>query len=130
MIPAPAQWLPDPLPPDPLQVAETWLKQAFDEQVQPNPNAMTLATVAASGQPSARIVLCKDIVLPEGYLLFFTNYESRKAAELAAHPRVAAVLHWDALGRSVRLEGFVVQSPPRESDDYFASQPWQSQVGA
>jgi len=130
MIPAPAQWLPDPLPHDPLQVAETWLRQAYDEQAQPNPNAMTLATVAASGQPSARVVLCKDIVLPEGYLLFFTNYESRKGAELAAQPRAAAVLHWDTLQRSVRAEGFVVRSPPRESDDYFASRPWQSRLGA
>ncbi|MBS0394617.1 MAG: pyridoxamine 5'-phosphate oxidase [Proteobacteria bacterium] len=130
MSPASAQWLPDPLPADPLQVAETWLQQAFDEQAQPNPNAMALATVAASGQPSARIVLCKDIVLPEGYLLFFTNYESRKGAELAAHPRAAAVLHWDTLHRSVRVEGFVVKSPPRESDDYFAGRPWQSRVGA
>ena len=125
-----AQWLPDPLPQDPLQVAETWLRQAFDEQAQPNPDAMTLATVGPGGQPSARVVLCKDIVLPEGYLVFFTNYESRKGAELAQHPRVAAVLHWDALRRSVRVEGFVVRSPARESDDYFASRPWQSRVGA
>ncbi|HUO96816.1 MAG TPA: pyridoxamine 5'-phosphate oxidase [Steroidobacteraceae bacterium] len=125
-----AQWLPDPLPQDPLQVAETWLRQAFDEQAQPNPDAMTLATVGPGGQPSARVVLCKDIVLPEGYLVFFTNYESRKGAELAQHPRVAAVLHWDSLRRSVRVEGFVVRSPARESDDYFASRPWQSRVGA
>lgn len=125
-----AQWLPDPLPADPLQVAETWLQQAYDEQVQPNPNAMVLATVAASGQPSSRVVLCKDIVLPEGFLLFFTNYESRKGAELAAQPRVAALFHWDGLHRQVRVEGFVVRSPARESDDYFASRPWQSRVGA
>lgn len=130
MKPIPNQCLSDPLPGDPLQVAEGWLRQAYDEQVQPNPNAMTLATVAPSGQPSARIVLCKDIVLPEGYLLFFTNYHSRKGAELGAHPRAAAVLHWDALHRQVRVEGFVVRSPPRESDDYFASRPWQSRVGA
>src|SRR3974390_1068688 len=128
MIPVPGQSLPDPLPHDPLQVAETWLRQAFDEQAQPNPNAITPATAPSNGQPSARIVLCKDIVLPEGYLLFFTNYESRKGAELAAHPRVAAVLHWDALHRSVRVEGFVVKSPPRESDDYFAGRPWPRRV--
>jgi pyridoxamine 5'-phosphate oxidase len=130
MNPPNAPWLPDPLPADPLQLAETWLQQAFDEQVQPNPNAMALATVAPGGAPSVRMVLCKDIVLPEGYLLFFTNYESRKGAELATHPRCAAVLHWDALERSVRVEGFVTRSPPRESDDYFASRPWQSRLGA
>jgi pyridoxamine 5'-phosphate oxidase len=130
MNPLPTQTLPDPLPADPLQTAATWLAQAYDERVQPNPNAMTLATVAPSGQPSARIVLCKDIVLPQGYLLFFSNYESRKGAELAHHPRAAAVLHWDVLHRQVRVEGFVTRSPARESDDYFASRPWQSRVGA
>lgn len=126
----PSQGLPDPLPPDPLQVAEKWLRQAWDEQVQPNPNAMVVATVAAGGQPSARVVLCKDIVLPDGYLVFYTNYDSRKGAELAACPRAAAVFHWDALHRQVRVEGFVVKSPAAESDDYFASRPWQSRVGA
>jgi len=130
MNPVPSQWLPDPLPPDPLQIAYTWLRQAFDEQVQPNPNSMVLSTVAANGQPSSRVVLCKDIVLPQGYLLFFTNYESRKGAELAADPRVAALFHWDALHRQVRIEGFVVKAPARESDDYFASRPWQSRLGA
>jgi pyridoxamine 5'-phosphate oxidase len=125
-----AQTLPDPLPVDPLQVAETWLRQAFDEQVQPNPNSMTLATVGPDGRPSARVVLCKDIVLPAGYLQFYTNYDSRKGAEMAACPRVAAVLHWDDLHRQVRIEGFVVKAPPRESDDYFHSRPWQSRVGA
>ena len=125
-----AQWLPDPLPAEPLQVAEKWLRQAYDEQVQPNPNAMVIATVAPSGQPSARMVLCKDIVLPQGYLVFYTNYASRKGAELATHPRAAALLYWDTLGRQVRAEGFVVRSPSSESDDYFASRPWQSRLGA
>jgi pyridoxamine 5'-phosphate oxidase len=124
------QGLPDPLPPDPLQVAETWLRQAYDDQVQPNPNAMTLSTVGTGGQPTARIVLCKDIVLPAGYLVFYTNYESRKGRELAASPRACALFHWDELQRQVRIEGFVAKSPPSESDDYFASRPWQSRVGA
>src|SRR5512141_2406130 len=93
------QGLPDPLPTDPRQMAEKWLKQAWDEQVQPNPNAMALATVGANGHPTARIVLCKDIVLPDGYLVFYTNYESRKGRELDAKPRATALFHWDALGR-------------------------------
>lgn len=130
MTRVPAQTLPDPLPPEPLQVAAHWLSQAFDEQVQPNPNAMTLATVGADGAPAARIVLCKDIVLPEGYLVFFTNYASRKGAELELKPRAAAVFHWDALHRQVRIEGFVVRAPPAQSDDYFATRPWQSRIGA
>jgi len=122
--------LPDPLPPEPLQLAERWLKEAFDEQVQPNPNAMVLATVDHAGQPSARVVLCKDIVLPEGYLVFYTNYESKKGQEMAHAPRAAAVFFWDTLHRQVRVEGPVVRSPASESDDYFASRPWQSRLGA
>jgi pyridoxamine 5'-phosphate oxidase len=91
---------------------------------------MTLSTVGTGGQPTARIVLCKDIVLPAGYLVFYTNYESRKGRELAASPRACALFHWDELQRQVRIEGFVAKSPPSESDDYFASRPWQSRVGA
>jgi pyridoxamine 5'-phosphate oxidase len=126
----PMHGLPDPLPVEPLQVAEKWLQQARDEQIQPNPNSMALATVGANGHPTARIVLCKDIVLPDGYLVFYTNYESRKGAELAACPRATVLFHWDAFERQVRVEGFVVKSPPAESDDYFRTRPWQSRVGA
>jgi pyridoxamine 5'-phosphate oxidase len=65
-----------------------------------------------------------------GYVVFFTNYDSRKGAELAANPRAAAVLHWDALGRQVRLEGPIERSPPAESDEYFASRALDSRIGA
>ena len=113
-----------------MPLADTWLLQAWDEQVQPNPNAMTLATVAADGHPSARVVLCKEIVPEPGYVVFYTNYESRKGHELADHSWAAVVFHWDAMGRQLRIEGPVVRSPASESDDYFASRPWQSRVGA
>jgi len=126
----PPQILPEPLPGDPLAVAADWLAQAWSARHQPNPNAMTLATVDPDGRPSARIVLCKDIVLPEGYLLFVSNYGSRKGGELAHSARAAVVMHWDAVHRQVRVEGRVVRSPVEESDDYFARRPWQSQVGA
>jgi pyridoxamine 5'-phosphate oxidase len=124
------QNLPDPLPLDPLPLAATWLRQAWDEQVQPNPDAMVLATVGDAGRVSARVVLCKELVPDPGYLLFYTNYESRKGRELAANPRAAAVFHWDSLHRQLRIEGTVVRSPASESDDYFASRPWRSRLGA
>ena len=124
------QNLPDPLPLDPMPLASTWLKQAWDEQVQRNPNAMVLATVGADDRLSARVVLCKDIVPDPGYLVFYTNYESRKGRELEAWPRAAAVFHWDALQRQLRIEGEVMRSPARESDDYFASRSWRSRVAA
>jgi pyridoxamine 5'-phosphate oxidase len=126
----PPQILPDPLPGDPLVVAAHWLAQAWDARHQPNPNAMTLATVGGDGRPSARIVLCKDIVLPDGYLLFVSNYNSRKGAELAHSARASVVMHWDTFHRQVRVEGQVVRSPAQESDAYFSRRPWQSQVGA
>ena len=110
--------------------AAAWLDEATRQRVQRNPNSMTLVTVAEDGQPSARVVLCKDFVPDPGYLVFYTNYESRKVRELRANPRVAVTLHWDALGRQVRIEGIAVLSPAAESDAYFASRHWGSQLGA
>ena len=124
------QQLPDPLPAEPLSLAAEWLDEATRKRIQPNPNAMVLATVGAGGAPSSRVVLCKDIVLPAGYLLLYTNYESRKGAEIEANPRVATLFHWDLLHRQVRIEGRIVKSPAQESDAYFASRPWQSRLGA
>ncbi|HEY4213366.1 MAG TPA: pyridoxal 5'-phosphate synthase [Steroidobacteraceae bacterium] len=122
--------LPDPLPPDPLVLLARWLEEALKARHQPNPNALVLATVSPDGKPSARVVLLKDLVPHPGYIVFYTNYHSRKGRELADHPRAAAVIHWDHLHRQVRVEGAVVQSPAEESDAYFASRPWQSRVGA
>ena len=118
--------LPDPLPAEPLAIVSEWLAQARAAGRQPNPNSMVLATSTPSGRPSARVVLCKHIAPQPGFLVFYTNYESRKAIEIASQPRAAALFHWDALHRQVRIEGPVVKSPPRESDDYFASRPWPS----
>ncbi len=122
--------LPEPLPPEPLSLVAAWLEQATREAAQPNPNAMVLASVDAQGQPSARVVLCKDIRPQPGTLTFFTNYRSRKGVELAGNPRVAAVMHWDPLHRQVRIEGRVVRTSAGESDAYFASRAWQSRIGA
>lgn len=122
--------LPSQLPDDPMHWADGWLKEAMTAGVQRNPNAMTVVSVGNDGQPSARVVLCKEFVPDPGYLVFHTNYRSRKSRELEADPKSAAVFHWDALGRQVRIEGMVVRSPEQESDDYFASRHWGSQLGA
>ncbi len=65
-----------------------------------------------------------------GYLVFYTNYRSKKSLELDANPNAAALMHWDALGRQIRIEGTVVRSPESESDAYFATRDWGSQLGA
>jgi len=127
---APTELLPDPLPADPLAVAAAWLEQAFALKRQPNPNAMSLATTTPEGKPSVRIVLCKGIVADPGYIVFYTNYLSRKGRELGANPRAAAVIHWDYLHRQVRLEGIVEPAPASDSDAYFASRALQSRIGA
>lgn len=126
----PVEFLPDPLPGEPLEVAARWLAEATQRAIQPNPNAMVLATADAAGQPSARVVLCKEIVPIPGYVRFFTNYGSHKGREIATNPRAAIVMHWDSLHRQVRIEGVISVAPAAESNAYFASRPWQRRVAA
>jgi pyridoxamine 5'-phosphate oxidase len=122
--------LPAVLPADPMPLLESWFQAACRAGVQPNPDAMVVATATSDARPSARVVLLKHLIADPGYVVFFTNYESRKGRELKANPRAAAVLHWDALGRQVRLEGPVLPSPAGESDAYFATRPLDSRIGA
>src|SRR5581483_1723859 len=96
----------------------------------PEPTAMTLATANGAGRVSARIVLLKAV--DERGFVFYTNYASAKAAELAAHAQVALCVHWKTLrdGIQVRVEGAVERASPAESDAYFATRPRDSQIGA
>ncbi|MDW5598164.1 pyridoxamine 5'-phosphate oxidase [Conexibacter stalactiti] len=112
---------------DPIELFRRWFADARDAQM-PQPDAMTLATVAADGRPSARIVLLKGVD-GRGFQ-FFTNYESRKAGELAADPRAALAFVWIPMFRQVRVTGDVVRLDATESDAYFATRPRGSQIGA
>lgn len=123
-------FLPEPLSLEPFTLFTEWYDTAHRKQLQPNPNAMTLATVDARGEPHARIVLCKHLVSDPGYIVFFTNYRSDKGVHLAAHGRAAAVFHWDALHRQVRMSGPVIKSPVAESDAYFNLRPLGNRIGA
>lgn len=126
-------FLPEPLPNEPFTLFKDWFDTAHRAKLQPNPNAMVLATLNANdanSTPDARIVLCKHLVADPGYVVFFTNYQSRKGRQLIAHPRATVVFHWDALGRQVRLTGSVVQSPEVESDSYFNVRPLSNRIGA
>lgn len=113
--------------PDPIVQFEHWLDQAM-QALLPEPNAMTLSTVSAAGRPSARIVLLKGLT-KEGFL-FYTNYESRKGKELAAHPFAALTFFWVDLERQVRIEGRVNKIDEASSAEYFHSRPRASQIGA
>ncbi|RYD51988.1 MAG: pyridoxamine 5'-phosphate oxidase [Sphingobacteriales bacterium] len=112
---------------DPLLFFRNWLDEALAAQV-PEPNAMTLATVDVSGQPHARIVLLKG--LEDGQFVFYTNYESHKAAEISENGRVALVFFWPELERQVRIEGLIAKVSAEMSEAYFAVRPRRSQLGA
>ena len=89
---------------------------------------MTLATVGSDGQPSARLVLLKAV--DDRGFVFYTNLRSRKGRELAANPRAALAFHWQPLEVQVRIEGAVEQVNEEEADEYFATRPRGSQIGA
>jgi pyridoxamine 5'-phosphate oxidase len=112
---------------DPFRQFDAWLQEAIRAQV-PEPTAMTVATVDERGRPSARICLLKGAD-PRG-LVFFTNYESRKGRELAAHPVAALTFFWKELERQVRIEGAVEKVAAAESDAYYATRPLGSRIGA
>jgi pyridoxamine 5'-phosphate oxidase len=95
---------------------------------EPDVTAMALATADATGAPSVRMVLLKSAD-PSGFV-FFTNYGSRKAGELASNPRAALCFYWPSIGAQVRVEGAVEGVTAEESDAYFATRPRQSQLGA
>ena len=116
--------------PDPIELFIELYAQArkLDPLVIREPNAMTLATADRDGQPSARLVLLKGVDV-RGFT-FYTNLESRKARDLAENPAAALCFYWFPLDVQIRIEGTVVQVPDGEADEYFATRPRGSQVGA
>jgi pyridoxamine 5'-phosphate oxidase len=112
---------------DPLKQFERWLNEAIQSEV-PEPNAMTVATVASNMRPSTRVVLIKGY--DERGIVWYTNYDSRKGKELAGNPYAALQFHWVELERVVRIEGRMEKKSDAESDAYFHSRPLDSRIGA
>ena len=112
---------------DPILQFQNWLAQAEAAGIS-EPNAMTLATAAPDGQPSARTVLLKE-VNQKGFV-FFTNYGSRKGRDLAGNPRAALVFYWPQLNRQVRITGQVVKTSRADSEGYFQTRPRGAQLAA
>jgi pyridoxamine 5'-phosphate oxidase len=112
---------------DPIVQFQLWLEQAIAAGVL-EPTAMTLATADAEGRTSARIVLLKQC--DERGFVFYTNYESRKARELALNPHAALLFHWPELDRQVRVEGTAEKTSQEESRAYFGTRPLRSQLSA
>jgi pyridoxamine 5'-phosphate oxidase len=112
---------------DPFALARSWLDEATVSE--PNdPNAIALATVDAEGLPNVRMVLLKDIEADA--FVFYTNYHSRKAAELDSAGKAAFVLHWKSLHRQIRVRGLVSREDGPQADAYYKSRSLQSRLGA
>lgn len=112
---------------DPFTQFAKWWDEAIKSDLE-EANAMTLATASSTGVPSARIVLLKAAT-DEGFV-FFTNYESNKGKELAQNPKACLVFFWSPLERQIRIDGIVEKISETESDEYFASRPLESRIGA
>ena len=116
------------LPSNPFEAFAQWLKDAHENPVIVEANAMVLSTVTADSQINTRTVLLKDI--SEGGFTFFTNYQSRKAHGIELNPNVSLLFPWYAMERQVSISGVAEKVSAQESDDYFATRPWGSQIGA
>src|SRR5258707_14093620 len=113
--------------PNPIKQFAKWYDEATAAGIAET-DAMTLATATRDGKPSARIVLLKGF--DDRGFVFFTNYESRKAKDLAENPRACLVAYWLPVKRQVRIEGTVEQISEKDSDAYFQTRPLGSRIGA
>jgi pyridoxamine 5'-phosphate oxidase len=112
---------------NPIKQFILWLAEAAANPMIVEANAMVLSTVN-NGEPSSRTVLLKDV--SEAGFTFFTNYESKKAADISNNPNVALLFPWYPMERQVKIMGKAEKVSPSESDAYFATRPWSSQIGA
>lgn len=112
---------------NPIKQFEKWFQQALVSGIE-EPNAMTLATCTTDGKPSVRIVLLKGI--KENGFIFFTNYESKKGKQIHDNPFAGIVFFWKELERQVTMQGQIKKVSEQESDEYFASRPQESRIGA
>ena len=112
---------------NPLELFKKWYKEAFDS-AQAEPHAMSLSTVSEDGKPTSRIVYLKE--LAEDGFVFYTNYKSEKGKHLESNPNACILFFWNVLEREVRIEGKATKVSAELSDEYFASRPRGSQLGA
>ncbi|KAL0961298.1 hypothetical protein HGRIS_006257 [Hohenbuehelia grisea] len=114
--------------PNPLDQFRAWFTEIVSNGSVPEPEAMSLSTATASGAPSSRFVLLKQV--DDRGFVFFTNYSSRKSAELSANPQAALAFYWRDVHKQVRVTGKVERVSREESEEYFHSRPEGSQLGA
>jgi len=117
----------DALQADPVKQFETWMNQAIELQIY-DPTAMVMATVSEDGQPSQRMVLLKHF--DHRGFVFFTNYGSRKAREIASNAKVSLLFPWNDIDRQVKIRGQAEKIPTAETLKYFVTRPLESQLAA
>jgi pyridoxamine 5'-phosphate oxidase len=112
---------------DPLELFKMWMSEAEKKEID-NPNALSLATISTTNEPSVRVMLLKG--LSENGFVFYTNLNSSKSHDLKKNPKAAMCFHWKSLQRQIRISGSVAQVADKEADDYFNSRPYESRIGA
>ena len=112
---------------DPFIQFSIWMDDVLKSGII-EPNAMILATSDENNFPSARVVLLKEV--RNGEFVFYTNYESKKANDLSVNPNASLLFFWRELGRQIRISGTVSKTTEKESAKYFATRPYESQIGA
>ena len=112
---------------DPLELFKLWMSEAEKKEID-NPNALSLATISTTNEPSVRVMLLKG--LSEKGFVFYTNLNSPKSYDLKKNPKAAMCFHWKSLQRQIRISGSVIQVTDKEADDYFNSRPYESRIGA
>lgn len=117
-----------PLDSDPLLAFAGWLQEAHENSIIVEANAMVLSTIDSDLGISTRTVLLKDI--SQGGFTFFTNYSSRKAHSIELNPQVSLLFPWYAMERQISISGTTLKVSTDESQKYFATRPWSSQIGA
>lgn len=113
---------------DPFDLVRLWLQEAVDDPKVLEPTAVLVCTSTPDGHPSSRTVLLKELLGEE--FIFYSNYESRKGQQMAANPHVSLTFLWHELERQIHVEGTVRHLEPEISDQYFATRPYKSRIGA
>ena len=112
---------------DPLELFKIWMSEAEKNEIN-DPNALSLATVSSTNEPSVRMILLKGIS-KKGFV-FYTNLNSPKSVDLKKNPKAAMCFHWKSLQRQIRISGNVIQVSEQEANDYFNSRSYDSRIGA
>ena len=112
---------------DPYKQFSLWMDEVLKMKII-EPNAMVLATSDENNFPSARVVLLKEV--KEGKFIFYTNYESKKGHDLSVNPKASLLFFWRELGRQIRISGTITKTTKEESENYFTSRPYESQISA